>query len=208
MQTAYVACYVESGVNTSLVGEIKCECKHCEPIPTNHQGTQYNAPIEMGTSTSEPTNSSLSYWEYESIQSRCVRLQEKNDELRSELEREVKLKLETLSQMQKELAKGELAAARVDELIKERGELRASLELARERAERVYFQKGTEESIRVVTSVRKDKWTQFILDANLLFSQPLFSLARCLSMLSFAPKQITHKSIQAIRWKWSQVRTS
>ena len=107
-----------------------------------YQATQYNAPIEMGTSTSEPTNSSLSYWEYESIQSRCVRLQDKNDELRSELEREVKLKLETLSQMQKELAKGELAAARVDELIKERSELRASLELARERAERVYFQKG------------------------------------------------------------------
>ena len=46
----------------------------------------------MGTSTSEPTNSSLSYWEYESIQARCVRLQEKNDELRHELEREVKLK--------------------------------------------------------------------------------------------------------------------
>ena len=46
----------------------------------------------MGTSTSEPTNSSLSYWEYESIQARCVRLQEKNDELRQELEREVKLK--------------------------------------------------------------------------------------------------------------------
>lgn len=141
-QTAYVACYVESGVNTNLVGEVKCECKHCEPIPSNSQSTQYNAPIEMGTSTSEPSNSSLSYWEYESIQSRCVRLQEKCDELRHELEREVKLKLETLSQMQKELAKGELAQARVEELIKERADLRQSLELARERAERVYFQKG------------------------------------------------------------------
>ena len=34
-----------------------------------------------------------SYWEYESIQQRCIRLQEKNDELREELEKEVKLKL-------------------------------------------------------------------------------------------------------------------
>ena len=36
---------------------------------------------------------SFSYWEYESIQQRCIRLQEKNDELREELEKEVKLKL-------------------------------------------------------------------------------------------------------------------
>ena len=44
--------------------------------------------------------------------------------------------------MQKELAKGELAQAKVEELVKERAELRTSLEVARERAERVYFQKG------------------------------------------------------------------
>ena len=128
------------------VGEVKCECRHCEPIPCNSQGqfsriwlndentifwfvktlilkivsaTQYNAPIEMGTSTNETAvhHSSLryancmtnlidsllrtllrnlwflSYWEYESIQQRCIRLQEKNDELREELEKEVKLKL-------------------------------------------------------------------------------------------------------------------
>ena len=69
----------------------------------------------MGTSTSEShENSALSYWEYDSIQQRCVRLQDKNDELRDELEKEVKLKLETLNQMQKELAKGE---ARVSMLI-------------------------------------------------------------------------------------------
>ena len=80
-----------------------------------YQATQYNAPIEMGTSTNETAvhHSSLryanympnlidsllrnpwfhSYWEYESIQQRCIRLQEKNDELREELEKEVKLKL-------------------------------------------------------------------------------------------------------------------
>ena len=77
------------------MGEVKCECRHCEPIPCNSQATQYNAPIEMGTSTNETAvhHSSLSYWEYESIQQRCIRLQEKNDELREELEKEVKLKL-------------------------------------------------------------------------------------------------------------------
>ena len=68
-QTCYVACYVDTGINTNLVGEVKCECHHCEPIPTNTAATQYNAPIEMGTSTSETQeSSSLSYWEYESIQ--------------------------------------------------------------------------------------------------------------------------------------------
>lgn len=110
----------------------------------------------MGTSTNETAvhHSSLSYWEYESIQQRCIRLQEKNDELREELEKEVKLKLglklilsfssligwllrasylalnlsrwmfqtllklETLNQMQKELAKGEVAQAKVEELLK------------------------------------------------------------------------------------------
>lgn len=123
---------------------VKCECHHCVPIPQNTQYTQYNAPVETGTGTTNIESkgqSSLSYWEYESIQARCIQLQEKNDQLRDSLEREVKAKLAALTDMQKELAKGEVARIKVDQLEAERKDLRETLEQAKERAERVLFRK-------------------------------------------------------------------
>ena len=98
----------------------------------------------MGTATTnieKKGQSSLSYWEYESIQARCIHLQDKNDQLRESLEKEVKAKLTALTDMQKELAKGEVARAKVDQLEIERKDLRESLEQAKERAERVLFRK-------------------------------------------------------------------
>ena len=40
IQTTYIANYETTGTNTNLVGEVKCLCKHCQPIPQNEQGTQ------------------------------------------------------------------------------------------------------------------------------------------------------------------------
>ena len=114
------------------------------PIPQNDQNTQYNAPVEMGTATTnieKKGQSHLSFWEYESIQARCIQLQDKNDQLRESLEKEVKAKLTALTDMQKELAKGEVARAKVEQLEVERKDLRESLEQAKERAERVLFRK-------------------------------------------------------------------
>ena len=114
------------------------------PIPQNDQTTQYNAPVETGcctTNIEQKGQSSLSYWEYESIQARCIQLQDKNDQLRESLEKEVKAKLTALTDMQKELAKGEVARVKVEQLETERKDLRESLEQAKERAERVLFRK-------------------------------------------------------------------
>jgi hypothetical protein len=54
-----------------------------------------------------------------------------------------KCKLEAMTNVQKELAKGELARLHCERLEMERRELRENLEEARERAERTLFRKGT-----------------------------------------------------------------
>lgn len=58
-------------------------------------------------------------------------MQEKNDQLRESLEREVKAKLSALTDMQRELAKGEVARVKVEQLETERKDLRESLEQAK-----------------------------------------------------------------------------
>lgn len=84
--------------------------------------------------------------------------------------------------MQKELAKGELAQAKVEELVKERAELRTSLEVARERAERVYFQKGiVRVALDLVDSLKVSPsgrflFRRFILDDYRCFHRPFFSV--------------------------------